>query len=377
MREYLGARNARFAVFPGSVLKGRNPRLPDGAELVETSRLWARQNAAIKPEWAERLGAHLVKRTYSEPHWSRKRARGHGPRAGHAVRRPAGRRPARAVRQDRRAARPRALHPARARPAGVGHRGTGSSPRTPACSRRPRSSSTGPGAATSSSTSTPSSSSTTPASARTSSAARTSTSGGSGARQKRPDLLTFDPEMLTHDTAGEVRAARLPDAVARQRRGRADLPDQLPLRARRGRRRPHHRRPGRDPQPGRGRRLLLAGARAARGAGHRADPLAAQEPPRRDRARAQHRARVPRRDAAGRRAAARRPRAASRAAPAASSSRARRGTGPRSRRTCGRPTGWSTRTAPRPVAARTSTRSRSRCGPPSSRRWPTSPPTPA
>ena len=74
MREYLGARNARFAVFPGSVLKGRNPDFLMSAELVETSRLWARQNAAIKAEWAERLGAHLVKRTYSEPHWSRKRA---------------------------------------------------------------------------------------------------------------------------------------------------------------------------------------------------------------------------------------------------------------------------------------------------------------
>jgi ATP-dependent helicase HrpA len=74
MREYLGARNARFAVFPGSVLKGRNPGFLMSAELVETSRLWARQNAAINPEWAERLGSHLVKRTYSEPHWSRKRA---------------------------------------------------------------------------------------------------------------------------------------------------------------------------------------------------------------------------------------------------------------------------------------------------------------
>ena len=74
MREYVGARNARFAVFPGSVLKGRTPAFLMSAELVETSRLWARQNAAIKPEWAERLGDHLVKRTYSEPHWSRKRA---------------------------------------------------------------------------------------------------------------------------------------------------------------------------------------------------------------------------------------------------------------------------------------------------------------
>jgi ATP-dependent helicase HrpA len=44
------------------------------AELVETSKLWARTNAAIKPEWAERLGAHLVKRTYAEPHWSKRRA---------------------------------------------------------------------------------------------------------------------------------------------------------------------------------------------------------------------------------------------------------------------------------------------------------------
>ena len=66
-------------------------------ELVETCRLWARQNAAIQPEWAERLGAHLVKRTYSEPHWSQEARRGDGPRAGHAVRRPAGRRPARAA----------------------------------------------------------------------------------------------------------------------------------------------------------------------------------------------------------------------------------------------------------------------------------------
>ncbi|MFN8195841.1 MAG: ATP-dependent RNA helicase HrpA [Nocardioidaceae bacterium] len=73
-REYLGARGARFAIFPGSALRGKNPQLLMAAELVETSRLWARQNAAISPEWAERLGAHLVKRTYSEPHWSTKRA---------------------------------------------------------------------------------------------------------------------------------------------------------------------------------------------------------------------------------------------------------------------------------------------------------------
>ncbi|MFC4783506.1 ATP-dependent RNA helicase HrpA [Nocardioides sp. MAHUQ-72] len=74
MREYLGARGARFAIFPGSGLARKNPQFLMAGELVETSRLWARQNAAIKPEWAERLGEHLVKRTYSEPHWSKKRA---------------------------------------------------------------------------------------------------------------------------------------------------------------------------------------------------------------------------------------------------------------------------------------------------------------
>ena len=73
-REYLGARGARFAIFPGSGLYRKNPQFVMAGELVETSRLWARQNAAIKPEWAEQLGRHLVKRTYSEPHWSKKRA---------------------------------------------------------------------------------------------------------------------------------------------------------------------------------------------------------------------------------------------------------------------------------------------------------------
>jgi len=73
MREYLGARGARFAVFPGSGLARKPPAFLMAGELVETSRLWARQNAAIKPEWAEEVGAHLVKRTHSEPHWSKRR----------------------------------------------------------------------------------------------------------------------------------------------------------------------------------------------------------------------------------------------------------------------------------------------------------------
>jgi ATP-dependent RNA helicase HrpA len=74
MREYLGARGARFAIFPGSGLARKYPQYLMAGELVETSRLWARQNAAIKPEWAERLAGDLAKRTYSEPHWSKKRA---------------------------------------------------------------------------------------------------------------------------------------------------------------------------------------------------------------------------------------------------------------------------------------------------------------
>jgi ATP-dependent helicase HrpA len=73
-KEYLGARGARFMVFPGSPLAKKPPRWVMAAELVETSRLFARTVARIKPEWVEPLAEHLVKRTYSEPHWSRKRA---------------------------------------------------------------------------------------------------------------------------------------------------------------------------------------------------------------------------------------------------------------------------------------------------------------
>ncbi|MFI9030343.1 ATP-dependent RNA helicase HrpA [Streptomyces sp. NPDC053560] len=72
--EYLGARSAKFAVFPGSALFKKPPRWIMSAELVETSRLWARVNAKIEPEWVEPLAQHLVKRTYSEPHWEQKMA---------------------------------------------------------------------------------------------------------------------------------------------------------------------------------------------------------------------------------------------------------------------------------------------------------------
>ncbi|MER7931645.1 MULTISPECIES: ATP-dependent RNA helicase HrpA [unclassified Streptomyces] len=72
--EYLGARSAKFAIFPGSALFKKTPRFVMSAELVETSRLWARVNAKIEPEWVEPLAGHLLKRTYSEPHWEKDQA---------------------------------------------------------------------------------------------------------------------------------------------------------------------------------------------------------------------------------------------------------------------------------------------------------------
>ncbi|MFH8293387.1 ATP-dependent RNA helicase HrpA [Streptomyces sp. NPDC018059] len=72
--EYIGARNAKFAIFPGSALFKKPPRFIMSAELVETSRLWARVNAKIEPEWVEPLAQHLLKRTYSEPHWEKDQA---------------------------------------------------------------------------------------------------------------------------------------------------------------------------------------------------------------------------------------------------------------------------------------------------------------
>jgi ATP-dependent helicase HrpA len=72
-REYVGARNARFALWPGTGIKGQ-PGWVMVAELVETSRLWGRTVARIDPRWVEPLAGHLIKRTYEEPRWERKRA---------------------------------------------------------------------------------------------------------------------------------------------------------------------------------------------------------------------------------------------------------------------------------------------------------------
>ncbi len=72
-KEYAGARGARFAVSPGSALFKKPPAWVMAGELVETTRLWARVVARIEPEWVEGLAGHLVKRSYSEPHWEMKR----------------------------------------------------------------------------------------------------------------------------------------------------------------------------------------------------------------------------------------------------------------------------------------------------------------
>jgi ATP-dependent RNA helicase HrpA len=73
LAEFAGARGARFAIFPDSVLARKPPQWVVAAELVETSRLWARTVARITPAWVEPLAPHLVRRSYSEPHWDARR----------------------------------------------------------------------------------------------------------------------------------------------------------------------------------------------------------------------------------------------------------------------------------------------------------------
>lgn len=70
--EYLGARNSKFFLFPGSSLFKKQPKWTMVAELVETSRLFGRIGAKIQPQWVEHQAQHLIKRSYSEPHWQKK-----------------------------------------------------------------------------------------------------------------------------------------------------------------------------------------------------------------------------------------------------------------------------------------------------------------
>jgi len=71
-KDFVGARQVRFVLFPGSALAKKQPNAVMSAELVETSRLFARMNAAIDPAWAEAIAGDLVKRSYSEPHWEKR-----------------------------------------------------------------------------------------------------------------------------------------------------------------------------------------------------------------------------------------------------------------------------------------------------------------
>ena len=73
-REYLGCRNRRFTLFPGSGLSKKKPKWIVSAELVETQQVYARYNAKIEPEWIESLSGHLLKKNWSEPHFQAKRA---------------------------------------------------------------------------------------------------------------------------------------------------------------------------------------------------------------------------------------------------------------------------------------------------------------
>ncbi|WP_281645518.1 ATP-dependent RNA helicase HrpA [Parendozoicomonas sp. Alg238-R29] len=73
--DYLGARNRKFWVFPGSGLFKRKPKWVMAAELVETSKLYARTVAKVEPSWIEPLAGHLIKRNWFEPHWEKKQAR--------------------------------------------------------------------------------------------------------------------------------------------------------------------------------------------------------------------------------------------------------------------------------------------------------------
>jgi len=72
-REFLGPRNRKFHVFPASGLFKKPPKWLMAAEIIETSKLYSHVNAAIEPEWLQELAAHLVKKSYSEPHYSARR----------------------------------------------------------------------------------------------------------------------------------------------------------------------------------------------------------------------------------------------------------------------------------------------------------------
>jgi len=71
--DYLGARQRRFWIHPSSVIGRKKPAWVMAAELVETTKLFARMVAKIEPDWIEPLAGHLIKKNHFEPHWEKKR----------------------------------------------------------------------------------------------------------------------------------------------------------------------------------------------------------------------------------------------------------------------------------------------------------------
>ncbi|WP_347322222.1 ATP-dependent RNA helicase HrpA, partial [Ralstonia pseudosolanacearum] len=71
-REYLGARGIKFFLWPGSAIARKAGKWMVAGELIETSRLFGRTLARIEPEWVEKVGAHLLKVSWSDPHWEKK-----------------------------------------------------------------------------------------------------------------------------------------------------------------------------------------------------------------------------------------------------------------------------------------------------------------
>ena len=209
-RDYLGARGARFALWPGSGVKGQ-PSWVMVSELVETSRLWGRTAARIDPRWVEPLAEHLLRRTLRRAALGEEARLGRRHRAGDAVRaadrrRPRRRRTGRSTRSCR-ATCSSAARWSRA----TGTRATASSPPTRRWSRRSRRSRSARAGATSSSTTRRSTTSTPRACPRPIVSGAHFDRWWRDERRERPDLLTFTRELLINPAAAEDVAGR-PDS---------------------------------------------------------------------------------------------------------------------------------------------------------------------